>query len=289
MLVFTRWKAAAILITALVVCLFALLNFVPESVVQRWPSFAQHHIVLGLDLQGGSSLLLQVDTHAVRQEQLQRIDEDVLRVLREARIPFTGRGIRGNSVQVHITCVADVSTALSRLRELSQPLTGIFAATGERSVDISESGDLATVTPSDDAIAQSVHQAVDQSIEIIQRRVNELGLVEPTIEREGIDRILVEVPGLQNPTQLRDVLGKTAKLEFHMLCSGALSRMLVTLVVLSLTNPPKQHSSHAHIRGNPELRAGSWCRVARVGLCRRRSGDLSATRQNKDHGVVTLT
>ena len=70
MLFFTRWKAAAILLTALIVCLFAVPNFFPDSMVQKWPSWAQRHIVLGLDLQGGSSLLLEVDTNAVRKESL---------------------------------------------------------------------------------------------------------------------------------------------------------------------------------------------------------------------------
>ena len=87
MLFFTRWKAAAILLTALVVCLFAVPNFFPESVVEHWPGWAQRHIVLGLDLQGGSSLLLEVDTSSVRKERLQALDEDVLRVLRRSAHP----------------------------------------------------------------------------------------------------------------------------------------------------------------------------------------------------------
>ena len=103
MLFFTRWRAAGILITALVVCLFALPNFFSENTVRKWPSWAQRHIVLGLDLQGGSSLLLEVDTNAVRKERLQGIADDVLRILRGARIPFTGRSIHGNSVEVRIT------------------------------------------------------------------------------------------------------------------------------------------------------------------------------------------
>ena len=93
MLFFTRWKAAAILLTALVVCLFAVPNFFPESTVKSWPAWAQRHIVLGLDLQGGSHLLLEVDTNAVRKERLQSLNDDVLRVLRQARIQFTGRAI----------------------------------------------------------------------------------------------------------------------------------------------------------------------------------------------------
>jgi len=216
MLFFTRWRAAGILITALVVCLFALPNFFPESAVRKWPSWAQRHIVLGLDLQGGSSLLLEVDTGAVRKERLQGIADDVLRVLRQARIPFTGRSIHGNSVEVRITRESDVDNAVGKLRELSQPLSGLVGSSGQRSVDIAENGGLITLTPSDAALAERIRQSVDQSIQIIERRVNELGLVEPTIQREGADRILVQVPGLQDPSRLKEILGKTAKLDFRM-------------------------------------------------------------------------
>src|SRR6202451_2439520 len=216
MLFFTRWKAAGILLTALVVCLFALPNFFSESAVRAWPSFAQRHIVLGLDLQGGSSLLLEVDTAAVRKEKLQSIADDVLRILRGARVPFTGRAVHGNSVEVRITRDTDVDNAMSKLRELSQPLSGILGSSGQRSVDITENSGLITLSPSDAAMAGRVRQAVDQSIQIIERRVNELGLVEPTIQREGADRILVQVPGLQDPSRLKEILGKTAKLDFRM-------------------------------------------------------------------------
>jgi preprotein translocase subunit SecD len=216
MLFFTRWKAAAILLTALIVCLFAVPNFFPEHVVRTWPSWAQRHVVLGLDLQGGSHLLLEVDANAVRKEQLQSVADDVLRVLRQARIPFTGRAVRGGSVEVHITRDTDVETALGKLRELSQPLSGLLGSSGQRNIDIKEAGGLITLTPSDAAITERVRQAVDQSIQIIERRVNELGLVEPTIQREGINRILVQVPGLQDPSRLKEILGKTAKLDFRM-------------------------------------------------------------------------
>jgi len=220
MLFFTPWKAAAILITALVVCLCAVPNFFPESVVKNWPSWAQRHVVLGLDLQGGSHLLLEVDSNAVRKERLQALDDDVLRVLRQARIPFTGRAIHGTTVEVHITRGSDVDNALAKLRELSQPLTGILGVSGQRSIDVSESGGLITLTPTDAALTERIRQAVDQSIQIIERRVNELGLVEPTIQREGVNRILVQVPGLQDPSRLKEILGKTAKLDFRMVDSS---------------------------------------------------------------------
>jgi preprotein translocase subunit SecD len=216
MLFFTRWKAAGILLTALIVCLFALPNFFSENTIRSWPSWAQRHMVLGLDLQGGSSLLLEVDTAAVRKERLQGIADDVLRTLRQNRIPFTGRAIHGNGVEVRITRESDVENALSKLRELSQPVGGVLGSTGQRSIDIAESGGLITLTPSDAALTERVRQAVDQSIQIIERRVNELGLVEPTIQRQGSSRILVQVPGLQDPSRLKEILGKTAKLDFRM-------------------------------------------------------------------------
>ncbi|HZR61683.1 MAG TPA: protein translocase subunit SecD [Xanthobacteraceae bacterium] len=216
MLFFTRWKAIAIVLTALVVCLFAVPNFFSEKTIARWPQWAQRHISLGLDLQGGSSLLLEVDTSAVRKERLQALNDDVLRTLRQARIPFTGRTIRGNGVDVHITRPPDVKTALDKLGTLSQPMTGILGTSGARNVDITENGGTITLTPSDAGITERIRQAVDQSIEIIQRRVNELGLVEPSIQRTGVSRILVQVPGLQDPTRLKEILGKTAKLDFRM-------------------------------------------------------------------------
>jgi len=205
MLFFTRWKALAIVLTALAVCLCAVPNFFPERVVKN-----------GLDLQGGSHLLLEVDSGAVRKEQLQSIDDDVLRVLRQAKIPFTGRAIRGNAVEVHITRDTDVDNALSKLRELSQPVSGFAGTTGQRNIDINNNGGLITLTPTDAAVTERVRQAVDQSIQIIERRVNEIGLVEPTIQREGLSRILVQVPGLQDPSHLKALLGQTAKLDFRM-------------------------------------------------------------------------
>ena len=216
MLFFSRWKVAVILLTAVIICLFAVPNFFSENTVRTWPSWAQRHIVLGLDLQGGSSLLLEVDVNAVRKDKLQAISDDVLRILRQNRIQFTGRAVKGNSVEVRITRDSDVENAVSKLRELSQQVSSVMGSTGQRSVDISESGGLITLTPTEPALTERVRQTVDQSIQIIERRVNELGLVEPIIQRQGASRILVQVPGLQDPSRLKEIIGKTAKLDFRM-------------------------------------------------------------------------
>ncbi len=221
MLYFTRWKAAAILITAFVVCLFAVPNFLPEKMVANWPKWAQRHVVLGLDLQGGSHILLEVDSNAVRKEKLEVTRDDVRRVLRDARIGYTGLVVRGNSVEVRIRDNANAEQALTKLRELSAPLGGILGGNGQRSLDVSLEGDnLIRLTVTDPALLERVRQSVEQSIQIIERRVNELGTVEPLIQRQGIDRILVQVPGLQDPTRLKELLGKTAKLDFRMVDTG---------------------------------------------------------------------
>src|SRR5437764_1585541 len=217
MLFFTRWKALSVLLTAIVVCLFAVPNFFPDRVVQRWPAWAQRHIVLGLDLQGGSHILLEVDSNAVRKEKVQSLLDDVRRVLRDAPIGYAGLVARGDSVEVRIREGGDPQLALAKLRELSQPLGGVLGGGSQRTVNVADlGGGLIRLTLSQAAITERIRQSVDQSIQIVERRVNELGTVEPTIQREGIDRILVQVPGLQDPTRLKEILGKTAKLTFRL-------------------------------------------------------------------------
>jgi preprotein translocase subunit SecD len=222
MLYFTRWKATAVLLTAFLVCACAIPNFFPSKTVESWPKWAQRHVVLGLDLQGGSHILLEVDANAVRKEKLEALRDDVRRVLRDARVGYTGLTVRGNSVEVRIREGTDPKPALTKLQELSQPLGGILGTTGQRSLDITnDNSGLIRLTLTDPAIVERVRQAVEQSIQIIERRVNDLGTVEPLIQRQGVDRVLVQVPGLQDPSRLKELLGKTAKLDFRMVDANA--------------------------------------------------------------------
>src|SRR5262249_25893114 len=140
MLYISKWKAAAILLTALVFCLCAVPNFFGDKTIATWPKWAQRHMVLGLDLQGGSHILLEVDTAAVRKEKLEALREDVRRVLRDARVGLTGAPVvRGNTVEVRIR-EADLQQGLTKLRELSQPVGGILGAGVQRSVEINNVG-----------------------------------------------------------------------------------------------------------------------------------------------------
>ena len=217
MLYFSRWKALATLLTALFICALAAPNFLPEKTLRSLPKWAQRHIVLGLDLQGGSHILLEVDINDVRKQKAESLRDDVRNSLRNARVGYTGLAIRDLSVEVRIREESDFQAALTKLRELAQPLGGLLSTTGQRSVEVVDAGNRVirlTITPP--AITERVRQVVEQAIQIVERRINEIGTVEPLIQRQGVDRILVQVPGVDNPTRILDLLGRTAKLTFRL-------------------------------------------------------------------------
>src|SRR6185437_13938686 len=190
-----------------------------EATVKTWPLWAQRRLVLGLDLQGGSYLLLEVDSNYVKKEKLDQVRDDVRRVLRDAKIGYTGLAVRGDAVEVRVK-EGDQQAALTKVRELSQPLGGLLGSSGQRSLEVSDAGGgLIRLTVPQAAVTERIRQAVEQSIQIVERRVNQLGTVEPSIQRQGQDRILVQVPGLQDPTRLKELVGKTAKMEFRLVDS----------------------------------------------------------------------
>ena len=148
--------------------------------MKTWPVWAQRHIVLGLDLQGGSYLLLEVDSNYVKKEKLDQVRDDVRRVLRDAKIGYTGLAVRGDAVEVRITKDTDLPAALTKLRELSQPLGGLLGSSGQRSLEVSDAGGgLIRLTVPQAAITDRIRQTIEQSIQIVERRINELGTVEP--------------------------------------------------------------------------------------------------------------
>jgi protein-export membrane protein SecD len=145
------------------------------------------------------------------------VRDDVRRTLRDAKIGYTGLAVRNDAVEVRISKDTDQQTALAKLRELSQPLGGLLGSNGQRSLEVTDGGGgVIRLTVPQAAITDRIRQTIEQSIQIVERRVNQLGTVEPLIQRQGTDRILVQVPGLQDPTQLKTILGKTAKMEFRM-------------------------------------------------------------------------
>ncbi|GEP11884.1 protein translocase subunit SecD [Methylobacterium gnaphalii] len=190
-------------------------SFIPHWIIP------QRAIVLGLDLQGGSQLLLEVDQNELTGSMVKGLRDDVRRVLQQEQVRADGGiQIQRRGVQVRIGDAAGRAKALPKLRELSQPIQSLAAA-GTGTLDIKEQPDgLITLTYTDAGITDRTRRAVSQGIEVIRRRLDSTGTTEPSIQQQGADRILVQVPGEQNPERLEKLLGSTAKLEFRMLADS---------------------------------------------------------------------
>ncbi len=218
MLHYSRTKTIVTLLAVAFGLLLVVPNLLSPETRAKLPSWAQHSIVLGLDLQGGSQLLLEVDGNALRAERLESLRDQVRSSLRDARIGYTGLGNAGGGVQVRLRDAGDLQNALTRLRELAQPVsTSVFGGATASDLNVASTPDgVITLTPTEEGHNARIRSAVDQSIEIVRRRVDELGTTEPSIQRQGADRVLVQVPGLQDPQRLKDLIGTTAKLSFRM-------------------------------------------------------------------------
>jgi protein-export membrane protein SecD len=217
MLHFTRWQTVVTLLVSVVFCALLIPNMLPPHVLKSLPQGLQRTMTLGLDLQGGSYILLEVDTNAIRADRTTSLRDDVRRVLRDARVGYSNLTIQGNTVNVRLREAKDMPEALKKLRELSTPVSGALGQQTGATIDIAEAGDNGIrLSLTEAGLNERVRQAVTQSIEIVRRRVDELGTVEPLIQRQGADRVLVQVPGLQDPGRLKELLGKTAQLTFRL-------------------------------------------------------------------------
>lgn len=212
-----RWK---IILTA-IVCAFALLYSMPNVmgegarnfITDKLPGFVPHKTVnLGLDLQGGSHLLLEVDLSSVIKERSEGLVNSLRPDLRSAKIGYRRLddlpANAGGGVRIQLRDEADVDAARKIVRDL------------DNSLAIEVSGDQINASFTDEAIAEIQSQTIDQSIEIVRRRIDETGTREPVIQRQGEDRILVQLPGLDDPSRIKDLLGTTAKLTFHLVVDG---------------------------------------------------------------------
>ena len=210
-----RWKVIACIIAVLFGAMFSLPNVLPPAALAQVPAWLPHQkINLGLDLQGGAHLLFEVDTVELKAERLTALTEDARTNLQDKHIQFSGLAAAGDAVSVRITDPTQMDTALKALQGLGQPLPN---GVGGRDVTVTQGADQHIVlTISSQAMAQEAVLAVSQSIETIRRRVDAMGTREPTIIRQGTDRIVVEAPGESDPERLRTVIGQTAKLTFQM-------------------------------------------------------------------------
>jgi protein-export membrane protein SecD len=221
MLHFQRWKLILVFAVVISGILFALPNLFPAATMARMPAWLPHKQVnLGLDLQGGAHLLYQLDEKEMVDDWLNTIRGDVRETLRRARIGYTDLALNSanRSVSVKIRDAADMDKAYGELRKLAQPIGGsVFSGFSGYDMDVARDGtDGVTLTITDVGLTHRMGSAIQASIETIRRRVDAFGTTEPSIQREGRNRVLVQVPGIQDVQRLKELIGKTGKLEFKL-------------------------------------------------------------------------
>ena len=206
MLNLPRWQAIVIIAITVLSGLFALPNLLPSSVLDVLPHwYSQSRIGLGLDLRGGAHFLLEADLRSVLNERLTNLSDSVRGELRKQQVPFkevTVEPARG--LVVTLRDEAQRAKAIEAIRAVDPALT------------VSGAGDTIRIAYSDQELFRRKKEVIDQSIEILRRRVDETGTLEPTITRQGDERILLQVPGIKDTTDLKRKINQTAKLTFHL-------------------------------------------------------------------------
>ena len=229
MLHFSKFKQAFIWLIVIAGLLFALPNILPESirgsddVKGTLPGFLPSKTVnLGLDLQGGTHLLYEVDVASVKQAKLEAAADDARQYLRSEKplIPATGFRVAGGKVSFRLARPAQMDMALERIKPINAANQALTLKGNSKPPFIIESDPKSgriTLTLTDEALKKEAKDAVARSIEVIRQRIDELGTREPTIQRKGDTRIIVEVPGKSDPERIKELVGQTAKMTFHLL------------------------------------------------------------------------
>jgi preprotein translocase subunit SecD len=213
MMSLARWKIAAIVASILFGVLYTLPNLLPPPVLASWPAFLPHKTLnLGLDLRGGSYLLLEVDTVALQQEKLKNLQEDVRTTLEEAGMAGSRISVQGNALSVALPDPSKVNDAVNALNKVGGRLKN-----GARDITLNVTSDkrieIAFTGP---AMSESSHDAVSRAIEVMRKRLDPSGTKEIPITPQGADRIVIQAPGESDPEKLKALIGTTAKLTFQM-------------------------------------------------------------------------
>ena len=220
MLYFSRWTIYIVLGICCLGFWAAVPNFFSSETVEEWPILlSRTQINLGLDLQGGSSLLLEVDTDKLIEDRVQNLADSVRVVLRRADIGYRSLDISESEISVLLTDPeTDLEAALDLIEQefvLPQQPTA-FASVIEE-IDLQRQDEGFELSLNEAGLSRRVSQAMEESIEIIRRRIDESGINEPLIARQGGRRILVQLPGVEDPQRIKDLIGQTAKMTFHLL------------------------------------------------------------------------
>jgi preprotein translocase subunit SecD len=210
---FPRWKVWLVALTLAVGVYYAIPSLLPERITQQMPAALAPRINLGLDLAGGSHLMLEAQTEGVGRQRLENMEDILRRELRREGVQFSEFSTSEGRLSFLVRNPVQVQPALNLARTQSQP-AGLGT---QREWDVAvEGGNRVVMTPTTAGLNAAIDQAMDVARDVIDRRINALGTLEPTIIRQGSDRIVVQVPGLQDPEALKALIGRTARLEFKM-------------------------------------------------------------------------
>jgi preprotein translocase subunit SecD len=204
MLQFESWKKLLVLFVVALGIVYALPNLLPSGEESDSGLLPGQKINLGLDLQGGSHLLMLVDMEVVETERLNSLGETIRQEFRTEKIRFSDLKVENRSVSVSVRKADDVGAAEQIFDELGR---GLITTNDSQSYQISfdEAG-----------LIELRNQTIEQSMEIIRRRIDPDGTKEPVIQRQGKDRVLVQLPGVDDPETIKRLLGRTAKLTFQL-------------------------------------------------------------------------
>ena len=222
MLHFERWKIWSIIAVCLLGLIAAMPNFYSESTIRNWPPYLKliphNKVNLGLDLQGGVYLLMQADTDALKRNWLDNLVADMRKGLRAAKLGTPGLTKTADAVRYRIAKPEDAAAALEVANKQRRTVSSVLlGGTGAADLNVAteEGGNVITLTPTPEAITARIDTAMSAIQEVVRKRIDALGTKEPSIQRQGIGRLVVQVPGFNDPKKLIDVIGKTAALSFH--------------------------------------------------------------------------
>ncbi len=202
-----RWQVILILAVLLAGLVFALPNVLQRETAEGLPGWVpSEQVNLGLDLQGGSYLLLEADIDSVIREQVENLVDGTRVGLRRAKIGYTGLGVSGEAV---VFTLRD-TTLRNEVREI------VSGFGNDLLISSNDEGEF-EIRFTDQSLAERRNSVIEQSIEVVRRRIDETGTREPSIQRQGERRILIQLPGVRDPERIKSLLGQTAKLTFHFL------------------------------------------------------------------------
>ncbi len=214
---FSPLRTAIIVIVSVLGILFTIPSFLPKDVLAGWPGFLpKQTVVLGLDLQGGSHLLLQVNEESIVSERVKTLRRDVRTTLTNAGIGNLIT-VSANALSVELTDPTQKAAAQTALQALQNTISSTFGSVGAQELAFSEAADgKIVVALTEEGVKARMAALVAQSMEVIRNRVDAVGTTEPTIQRQGDNRVLLQVPGFGDTERLINLVSQTARMTFHL-------------------------------------------------------------------------